>query len=112
MPNVGSRYSKFVFEKKKKNNNNNNKKKKKKQKKKKKTKKTTTTAFGLEKIPQKTAEVGFLGSISQTRRTCIYERWTTGAGWCGVCVGESEQFDFYLFNTNDHRYPYLNSIYK
>ena len=21
-------------------------------------------------------------------------------------------FDFYPFNTNDHRYPYLNSIYK
>ena len=25
---------------------------------------------------------------------------------------QSEQFDFYPFNTNDHSYPYLNSIYK
>ena len=40
-----------------------------------------TTAFGFEK--KTTAEVGFLGSISQTRRKCIYERWTTGAGWRG-----------------------------
>ena len=46
MPNVGSKYSKFGFEKKK-----------------------------------KLLTVGFLGSISQTRRKCIYERWTTGAGW-------------------------------
>ena len=27
-------------------------------------------------------------------------------------ICQSEQFDFYPFNTNDHRYPYLNSIYK
>ena len=26
-------------------------------------------------------------------------------------ICQSEQFDFYTFNTNDHRQPYLNSIY-
>ena len=40
--------------------------------------------FGLKKqqlhlVLKKNAEVGFLGSISQTRRKCIYDRWTTGA---------------------------------
>ena len=59
--NVGSQYSKFGFEK--------NKKKKKKKKK---------LHLVLKK---KTAEVKLLGSISQTRRKCIYERWSTGAGW-------------------------------
>ena len=39
------------------------------------------TAFGFEK--KTTAEVGFLGSISRTRRMRIYEHWTTGAGWGG-----------------------------
>ena len=58
VPNVGSRYSKFGFEKKQQH------------------------AFGFEKKKKKkTAEVGFLGSISQTRRKCICEHWTTGAGW-------------------------------
>ena len=31
------------------------------------------------------AELGFLGSISQTRRKCIYEHWTMGAG-CGEAL--------------------------
>ena len=48
--------------------------------------KKTTTAFCLKKKKKKTAEVGFLGSFSQTRRKCIYERWTTVAG-----VGEGTQ---------------------
>ena len=51
MPNVGSRYSKFGFEKKK-------------------------MHLVLKK---KTAEVGFLGSISQDKKKCICERWTMGA---------------------------------
>ena len=60
MPNVGSRYSQFSFEKKKKQ-----------------------LHLVLKKV--KTAEVGFLGSISQTGRivSMIYERWTTGAGFVG-----------------------------
>ena len=61
MPKVGSRYSKFGFEKHTHKKN----------------------AFGFEKNP---AELGFLGSISQTRRKCIYERWTTGAGWGGEAL--------------------------
>ena len=32
---------------------------------------------------KKTAEVGFLGSLSQTRRKCIYERWTMWVGLGG-----------------------------
>ena len=90
VPKVGSRYSKFGLEKNKKNKKKKQKKKqtnKKKNKKKKKTNKTT--AFGFEKNNNNnnktTAELGFLGSISQTRRNCIYERWTTGAG-CGEAL--------------------------
>ena len=62
MPKVGSWYSKFCFEKKKKKQN----------------KKKNKLHLILKKNP---AELGFLGSISQTRRQCIYERWTTEAGW-------------------------------
>ena len=69
MPKVGSKYTKFCFEKKKKT------KKKQKQKK----NKNKQTAFGFEK--KNPTELGFLGSISQTKRKCIYEHWTTGAGW-------------------------------
>ena len=56
MPKVGSRYKKIGFEKKK-------------------------LHLGLKKTHKNTAESGFLGSISQTRRKCIFERWTAGAGW-------------------------------
>ena len=150
MPKVGSRYSKFGSEKTT-------------------TKKQTTTTTTANKLhlvlkkkkKKKPAELGFLSSSSQTRRKCIYERWTTGAGWgealrlfygkhvlailktvrldwnLGIihecsrsyrnnailsfhlffylsvrAVYNGNPFDFYPFNTNDHRYPYLNSIYK
>ena len=68
MPKVGSRYSKYCFEEKTKNKLHLVLKKKTKNKKKQ-----------TKKPPKKTAELRFLGSISQTRRKSIYERWTTGA---------------------------------
>ena len=67
MPNVGSRYSKFGFGK----------------------KQTKNCIWFWKKTT--TAEVGFLGSISQTRRKCIYENWTTGAGW-GAGAGRHSDF--------------------